>query len=298
MSAGSGPIGLRAAVGAYPHTSALMDGRISSNLLTLDFASVTPISRAFAPMVRDLRFDVSEMAIATFLQAKACGKALVLLPVVLAARFQEAALLCRADSSIRGPADLAGKRVGVRAYSQTTGMWLRGSLAETYGVQPSDIQWSTFEDAHVAEIRDPAWAERASAGSELLPLLEANQLDAVIVGNDLPADAGLRPVFADAKSAGEAFFQRHAFVPVNHMVAMRRELAVRHPELVTELLAMFRSAASLAHAENGWAPPFGRTALRPAMELALRYMTEQGMLPRPLDLEEVWDGLPDIRNGE
>ena len=96
------------------------------------------INRAFAPMVREQLFDVSEMAIATFLQAKAYGKPLVLLPVVLAARFQESALLCRADSDIRRPADLVGRRVGVRAYSQTTGVWLRGILADAYGVRPHD----------------------------------------------------------------------------------------------------------------------------------------------------------------
>lgn len=171
---GGDPALLRAAIGMYPHTSALMDGRISSDLLKLDFASVTAINRAFAPMVRDLFFDVSEMAIATFLQARACGKALVLLPVVLAARFQESALLCHADSSIRGLADLAGKRVGVRAYSQTTGMWLRGILAETYGIQPGSIQWITFEDAHIAEIYALSWAERASPESEHFTMLEAN----------------------------------------------------------------------------------------------------------------------------
>ena len=87
------------------------------------------INRAFAPMVRDGRFDVSEMAIATFLQARAYGKPLVLLPVTLAARFQQSALLCRAKSRIEGAEDLPGCRVGVRAYSQTTGMWLRGILA-------------------------------------------------------------------------------------------------------------------------------------------------------------------------
>src|SRR5215207_11162798 len=107
-----------------------------------------------APMVREQRFDVSEIAIATFLQAKAHGKPLVLLPVVLAARFQQSALLCRADRDIRGPGDLAGRRVGVRAYSQTTGVWLRGILADAYGVPPEEVRWITFEDAHVAEVRD------------------------------------------------------------------------------------------------------------------------------------------------
>src|SRR6204780_2299371 len=138
-------LSLSVAVGAYPHTQALKSGRIASAALQLEFVEISPINRAFAPMVRERRFDVCELAIATFLQAKAHGKELALLPVAVAARFQESALLCRADSAIRGPADLAGRRIGVRAYSQTTGMWLRGLLAEGWGGKPAAVLWIPFE---------------------------------------------------------------------------------------------------------------------------------------------------------
>ena len=155
---------LTAAVGDYPHTKALKDGRVRSDSFSLSFADIPAINRAFAPMAREQRFNVSEMAIATYFQAKAYGKPLVLLPVVLAARFQEGALLCRADSDIEGPASLAGRRVGVRAYGQTTAMWLRGVLSEDFGVPADTIRWVTFEGAHVAEAADPSWAERAIGG--------------------------------------------------------------------------------------------------------------------------------------
>jgi 4,5-dihydroxyphthalate decarboxylase len=287
---------LRAAVGAYEHTAALKSGQVASARLRLEFATVSPINRAFAPMVREARFDVCEMAIATFLQAKAYGKPLVLLPVTVAARFQEGALLCRAaDSALRGPADLAGRRVGVRAYSQTTGMWLRGILADDHGVRPDAVRWVTFEDAHVAEYRDPPWAERAPAAADILAMLRAGELDAVIVGNDLPDDPGLRTVFPDPAAAGEAFRRRHGFVPVNHMVTVRRELAESRPDLVAELLRMFWNAKSAFPPDAGGHDPLpmGRAALQPAIALALRYATEQGLLPRRLAAEEVWEGLPD-----
>src|SRR5260370_34262202 len=138
---------LSAAFGAYPHTEALKDGRVGSDLVKLERGEISPINRAFAPMARERRFDLSEMAIATFLQAKAFGARLTLLPIAVAARFQEAALLRRVDGDIRGPGDLAGRRVGVRAYSQTTGLWLRGVLADDFGVTPRDIRWGTFEGA-------------------------------------------------------------------------------------------------------------------------------------------------------
>jgi 4,5-dihydroxyphthalate decarboxylase len=288
------PLVLRTALGAYPHTRALRDGRVASDRLRLDFADVSPVNRAFAPMVREGRYDVSELAIATALQAKAHGKPVVALPVTVAARFQEAALLCRADSDVRGPADLAGRRVGVRAYSQTTGMWLRGVLADEHGVPPDAMRWVTFEDAHVAEAADPAWAERAPPGKELLPMLRAGELDAVIVGNDVPDDPGLRTVFPDPAAAGAAFLRRHGFVPVNHVVVVRRELAEGRPELVAELLRLFRAAkAAGPPAPDGPDPlPAGRAALRPAVGLASRYAHEQGLLPRRLDADEIWDGLP------
>ena len=132
------PVVLSAAIGRTPRTEALFTGAVASPRLRLDLAPVPVISRAFAPMVREGRYDISEMAIATFLMAKAAGKDLTLLPVVLAARFQEGALLRRADDgAVRGPADLEGRRVGVRAYSQTTGMWLRGVLQESFGLRPN-----------------------------------------------------------------------------------------------------------------------------------------------------------------
>jgi 4,5-dihydroxyphthalate decarboxylase len=287
------PLVLRAALGAYPHTAALRDGWVTSDRLRLDFAEVSPVNRAFAPMVREGRFDVSELAIATALQAKAYGKPVVLLPVTVAARFQEAALLCRTDGDVRGPADLAGRRIGVRSYSQTTGMWLRGILADDYGVRPESMRWLTFEDAHVAEARDPPWAERAPPSKELLPMLRAGELDAVIVGNDVPNDPGLRTVFPDPAAAGTAFLHRHGFVPVNHMVVVRRDLADSRPDLLVELMRLFRDAKAAAPSRDDKVDslPAGRAALRPALELASRYAHEQGLLPKQLSPDEIWDGL-------
>jgi 4,5-dihydroxyphthalate decarboxylase len=226
---GGEPATLATAIGNYPHTAALIDGRIASRLLTLKFSEFPTVNRAFAPMLRDQRFDVCEMAIVSFLQAKAYGKPLVLLPVVLAARFQEPALLCLAASDIRSPRDLAGRRVGVRAYSQTTGVWLRGILAESYGLGAQEVVWVTFEDAHVAEYRDPPWTQRAPAGANLFRMLRQGELDAIIVGNDLPDDPALRPVFADPEASAAAFWRAHGNMPINHMLTVRGALAPSGP---------------------------------------------------------------------
>jgi 4,5-dihydroxyphthalate decarboxylase len=279
---------LNIAIGNYKHTEALKSGGVASPRLQLDFASIPVVHRAFAPMVREQRFDVSEMAIATFLQAKAYGKKLVLLPVVLAARFQEKALLCRADSDIASPADLAGRRVGVRAYSQTTGLWLRGVLADDFGVKPDQVRWVTFEDAHVAEYRDPPWVERAAADKDLMAMLRAGELDAVIVGNEVPDDPGLRTVFGDIAAAAARFRQRHHLMPVNHLVVVRSAIAQQSPDVVVELIRLFGEARKAGAGDL----PFGRDAVTPAVSLALRYAAAQGLLPRPVTIEEVWEGLP------
>ncbi|WP_137124525.1 ABC transporter substrate-binding protein [Roseomonas sp. HF4] len=262
---------LNAALGDYPHTAALPE----TPAVRLERVAVKPISRAFAPMVREARYDVSEMAIATFLMAKEAGVPITLLPVVMASRFQEGAILCRTDGAIRGPADLAGKRVGVRAYSQTTGMWLRGVLAESHGVAPEAIAWTTFEDAHVPGFRDPPFCTRAPAGADMTAMLRAGELDAAIFGAELPAGDEFRPVFPDAAAAGRDFQARHGFVPVNHLVVIRSALA-GEAGLVADLLHILGAAAAT------------RDALAPALTLANRWCVAQGLMARMLGAEEIW----------
>ena len=274
---------LTVAIGRTKRTEALFDGSVADPALPLDLPAIPVISRAFAPMVREGRYPVSEMAIATFLMAREAGAPIVLLPCVLAARFQEAALLCRADGPIRSPADLRGARIGVRAYSQTTGMWLRGTLDERFGIAAGEMRWITFEDAHVASYRDPPFAERAPQGATLEGMLKAGELDAAIFGADMPADAAFRPVFADAQAAGVAFEAAHGFVPVNHLLVARADVARDRAGDLARLLAL------LARAGASVTP---RAALAPALTLVAGFCAAQGLTSRRLTLDEIWHGTP------
>ncbi|HLW90531.1 MAG TPA: phosphate ABC transporter substrate-binding protein, partial [Roseiarcus sp.] len=220
---------------------------------------------------------------------KAYGKKLTLLPLVMAARFQEAALFRLKGSDIKSPSDLKGKRVGVRAYSQTTGLWLRGELADDYGAPPESINWVTFEDAHVAEYRDPPHARRAAPGESLPAMLEDGAIDAAIFGADAPTDPSLRTVFPDPEGAARSFLSRHGFMPINHLICIKQEIAESRPELVEELMRMFREAIALA---GEGAPLSERRAIDSALELAARYAAEQGLTPRRLTLGEIWNGSP------
>src|SRR6202140_1002358 len=162
---------LDACFGTYPQTQALKSGQIKSDRVALRLTEVNPIYKAFLSMVREQKFDVSEMALVTYLQAKAYGKPLTLLPATMMGRFQQGALLHNSERGTLRPHDLPGRRVGVRSFAQTTGVWLRGILWKDYGLDPGRIRWVTFEDVHVAEFRDPAGVERAAAGKDMTKMV-------------------------------------------------------------------------------------------------------------------------------
>lgn len=280
---------LSVAIGNYPHTRLLKERLASSP--EISFVEVSPITKAFAQMVRQGTYDLSEMALVTFLQAKAYGKPLVLIPAAVAARSQEISLIRLASNdSIKGPADLKGKRIGVRAYSQTTGAWLRGILAENFGITPEAVHWTTFEDPHVAEYSDPPFATRAKPGSVLLDMLRARELDAVIVGNDKPTDADLADVYPDADEAGRQFARRHGFVPVNHVIVAKQSVVDTQSD---ELMAFWEAArAAWKDCPQGRDLPIGRRAIEPSVALALKYISAQSMLPHALTEADVWKGTP------
>ncbi len=145
----------RTALGRYPHVAGLREGTVRSDRVRFDFENVEPITRAFRRMVRTFDFDLCEIALTTLAQAIAYGKRITGLPLVMTGGFHHGSLVCRCDLPLRGPLDLPGKRVGVRAWSQTTGIWVRGILRSEYGIAPEAMQWVTQEDAHVAEYPDP-----------------------------------------------------------------------------------------------------------------------------------------------
>ena len=159
----AGPITLKTHLAEYPVTHALRAGEIKSDLVTLDFVGPKQAYEGFKPMVRESAYDASELAIVTFLQAKAFGKPFVALPAFVLGRFQHNLIGYNAGKGELAPKDLEGKRVGVRAYTQTTGVWLRGILQHEYGVDLGKVKFVTFEDPHVTEYNDPPGVERAGA---------------------------------------------------------------------------------------------------------------------------------------
>jgi 4,5-dihydroxyphthalate decarboxylase len=290
-------LALRSAIASYPHVRALKDGSVASARVRFDFEEVPNITRAFRRMVRTLDFDMCEIALTTHAQAHAYDKPITALPVVLMRGFHHAALMCQTDSPLCGPGDLVGKRVGVRAFSQTTGIWVRGILRDEYGVDHRDITWVTTEDAHVAEYHDPPGVVRLGAGQDLATMLLAGEVDATIAVAGLPPDR-VRPVISDPDAAARAWYRKTHAYPVNHIVCVRTELLAAHPWLADELVQLFTAARDLAReqsAERRRASivgsevlPYGLEANRTGIELCLRYAAEQGLVPRKYRPDELF----------
>jgi 4,5-dihydroxyphthalate decarboxylase len=282
---------LRIAIGDYPHTLPLKRGEIVSDTLKLDFVEVKPMHKAFKPMVREHAFDASELALVTYLQAKEHNKSLTLLPAAMLGRFQHHTMLHNVERGKMGPSDLRGKRIGVRSYSQTTAVWVRGIVENDYGVDLSRVQWVTFEDGHVAEAKDPPSVIRARPEQDITKMLIDGELDAAIYGAAMPDDPRLQSVIPDPHAAAKAWYSKHHLVPVNHMVVVTDELARAKPAAVAELYRMLeagRKAAGLPSAGEVDTAPFGKEANRPCLELLISYAVQQGLISRRLDVEELW----------
>ena len=195
---------LRTLLGDHPGTAALKSGAVKSDSVAFDFVDYSPAHKGFKPMVREAAFDVSELAIVTYLMAKSFGKPMVLLPNVVVARSQHGYALYNAKHGTLKPSDLNGKRVGIRSFTTTTGAWLRGILANDYGVDLDSIDWVTFEDAHVAEFKDTT--KRAPAGKQVVQMLIDGELDAVL--GEKVDHPDLKPLFADAAAEEKAWFAK------------------------------------------------------------------------------------------
>jgi 4,5-dihydroxyphthalate decarboxylase len=282
---------LSAAFDDYPQTLALKRGEIKSPRVAFTFSDIKPANRFFKPMVRELKFDVSEMAIATYVQAKAYGKRLVLMPATMMGRFQHGTILRNAARPLT-PAELAGKRIGVRSYSQTTAVWVRGILENDYGVDLGKVRWVTFEDGHVAEYHEPAGVERAGGDKNLLKMLREGELDAAIYGADLPNDPAFTSLIPDAETAARTWYARHNVVPINHMVVLTEKRAKSDPQIVKEiyrLLLQAKSAAGLPKAGEIDFLPFGLEACRPALQTVIKYALQQRLIPRKIEVEDLFD---------
>jgi 4,5-dihydroxyphthalate decarboxylase len=283
---------LKVLLGEYPKTQAIRGGDLKMESAALDIADITVAQKGFKAMVRDLAFDIAEVAIATYLIAHEYGKPYVLLPFVMNGRFHHGSLFYNAGRGVLRPQDLNGKRIGMRAYTQTTPTWVRGFLADDFGFDPRSVNWVTFEDAHVAEYVEPPNVARAPEGAKLAKMLQDGEIDAAMMGSGVEGDDRIRPIIADAKTAARAWYDKHHAVPINHMIAVRRELAEARPDIVAGFFALLlesRARVGGPKVEDGIdLQPVGMANVRASVAKAVDYAINQQLLRRPTVVEDLF----------
>ncbi len=299
---------LKTAIGRYGHTLPLLDGTVASERIEFDWAEYDTIVGVFRTMVRTNAYEVSEMALSTYLCARAHGKPMTAIPVFITRSFNHGDVVYNVDEGIESPRDLAGKRVGVRAYTVTPGVWARGILKHEYGLDLDAVTWVLGSDEHVAEFVEPPNVVSAPAGSDLGDMLLSGKLDAAIGVGGLDPER-VRPLIPDARDAALRFHEETGVYPISHIVVIRNDALDANPWLARELFGLFAqardeyasglAAGAVPHTSDAnVAPlraagaeeplPYGVEANRVTLETFIEWNVEQGIISRSVDVEEVF----------
>jgi len=299
---------LKTALVTRGHTQALKDGTVKPRTFEFEFEEVPAIIQAFRRMVRGLEFDISEMAITTYICARAHGKRFTALPIFPMRAFHHGAIVCNTKAGIQSPKDLEGRKVGVnRGYTVTTGVWARGILQHQYGVDLRRITWVLSGDEHVAEWKPPA---------NVVPIESGKKMEDLLVSGEIPAAIGVqvdspdvRPLIPNARESGFEALRDRGLYPINHTVVVKDDLLGAKPELAADIFDAFAEAKRRyttrlagdiqpASADDTFFKrvmditsdplPYGVSANRPMLEAIVRYAAEQGIISRPVSVDELF----------
>ena len=236
---------LKTAIATYPHTKALKDGAVAVPGVQLEHVEITPIIAAFRRMCRALEFDVCEMAITTYLTAKAYQREFTALPIFIMRQFHHSPIVYNVKSGVESPKDLEGKKVGVRAYTVTTGVWVRGILATEYGVDLSKVTWVLNDQEHVEEYqKDYPSNVIYQAGANLGAMVASGELAAAIGAGKVDSP-DVKPLIPNARDAEAAWYRKTGIYPINHTVVVKDSLLQADPTLAPRLFNAFKEAKAV-----------------------------------------------------
>src|SRR3984957_7148242 len=318
------PVRLKIAIADYGHTRALKSGEVPIAGVAPDFVAVKPIIGAFRRMVRDVEFDVCEMAPTTYMIARALGAPFVALPVFVMRRFHHGGFVVRPDSGIKAPKDLEGKKVGVRAYSVTTGVWTRGIFINEYGLDSSKVTWVVDDEEHVATLELPPNVVHAEPGKSLASMMASGELQAGFTG---PAGIGRAgpptgnwekggqtaaqvypELIPDVANVEADWYSRTGIYRSHGPIGVKEEGLRKHPFVGRSLLDAFTAAKQpyleRLQAGQGSAPedlryrsfaplmsdplPYGMTANKASIEALVTYAVQQELIPKRPALDAVF----------
>jgi 4,5-dihydroxyphthalate decarboxylase len=290
------------------NNQAVKDGTVRPRSFDFDWEEVPVLVKAFRRMVRGLEFDISEMALTTYVCAREHGVKFTALPIFLVRGFHHAAIFRNAMAGIREPKDLEGKKVGVnRGYTVTTGVWARGILQDEYGVDLSEITWVLSGDEHVAEYRAPANVVPLQEGQTLEGMLDSGELAGAVGALDHPA---LEPMIADPIEAGLAALKARGVYPINHLIVVRDDVLAANPYIAAETFEAFAESKRLylEKLRNGAIAeptaidklhlrvtevmedplPYGVEPNRQVLEQLIGHALAQGIITKPVEVESLF----------
>jgi 4,5-dihydroxyphthalate decarboxylase len=213
------------------------EGAVTLPDFDLEFEEIPVLVQGFRRMVRQLEFDVCEMALTTYICAKAHGVKFTAIPIFLVRDFHHGAIAHHVPSGLKSPAELTGKRVGVnRGYTVTTGVWARAIIQDEYEVDLSSVTWAPSGDEHVEAYKAPANVEPLPDGDLEAHLASGDVVAAVGASFDHPDIAQMIPNEFDA---GVAAFKSRGFYPINHTVVVRDAVLEEMPEVATQVFEAF-----------------------------------------------------------
>jgi 4,5-dihydroxyphthalate decarboxylase len=315
---------LKIAIATSGHTAALKDGTVPIEGVEANFVDVVPIIAAFRRMVRDVEFDVCELAPTTYLIARARGAPYIALPIFVMRRFHHSGFVARPDAGIKVPKDLEGKRVGVRAYSVTTGVWTRGIFTNEYDLDASRVTWVVDDEEHVTSLRLPDNVIHAPPGKSLVSMMASGELHAGFTG---PAGIGRAgaptanweqggqtpaqnypELIANADQVEANWYRRTGICPIHGTIVVKTDVLDKHPWVARALYDAFSKAKApylerLKRGEGetpediryrGFMPlmgdplPYGMTANRASIEALMTYALQQKLIPERMPLDQAF----------
>lgn len=321
----SKPLRLKISIATYGHTAAIKDGSIPIAGVEPEFIEVNPQIAAFRRMVRDLEFDVCEVAPATYTIAREHGSPFKALPIFVSRNFHHSGFVYRPDAGIRKPKDLEGKNAGVRAYSVTTGVWGRGILQNEYGIDISKITWWVDDEEHVTTLKLPPYVKHVPEGKSLVSMMASGELQAGFTGNAglgrtgapkegwaagaaKPAETNYIEFFKDSRKLETEWYRRTGIYPFHGTIVVKDSVLKEHPWVARSLFDAFTAAKAryvkqLPSPDNasgkdkqlaemaaivGDPLPYGIEANRRSIAALIQYVHQQGLLKRNYAVEELF----------
>ena len=274
------------ALGKTPISVKFLNSGFARN--TCKHQAIEPIHHAFKRMSENVAFDVSEMAIVTAMQAVDHGRDIVPLPITVASRVQHKCIIQNANFTALGPKDLEGKTVAVRAYSQTTGAWVRAILETEFDVDCKKITWVTQNPPHVVDAAEPSNVLRDKNGKSTLEQIESGLVAAAIFGNDLPEEPWVKPVIENADEIGRASLEKLGLVQINHVIAVSRSLFEKNPGMIKSLFEQFRFARETLSKDEQKMLPIGINDMNFSIETLAQSAFNQNLITKKLSTRDIF----------